>query len=251
MNELLLGLGAAFIVSCISFIGVILLVTRIKGKELLITTLISFAAGSLIGDVLWHLLPEGIELNGFNDSFIINIFSGILVMIIVEAYFHCSHDSQEEIDEHKEHAHLAHVNIFGDLIHNFLDGLAIGVAFLADPVTVGLPTLIAVILHEIPQELADVSILVYAGWERAKILLVNFLTGLTSVVGVLIVFILNESFEHLEAVLIPVAIGQFIYIALADLLPEIHKKKTVNSYIIKVGFFIAGFMIMYLLTFLE
>jgi zinc and cadmium transporter len=142
------------------------------------------------------------------------------------------------------------LNIIGDGIHNFLDGVAIASSFLISP-EIGIATTIAVIFHEIPQEIADVSVLVYSGWNKARILVINFLTALTAMLGVVLVFVLTNFIEDLEKYLVPVAAGQFIYIALADLLPVIHRKAGVKKYIVEIAAFIIGLIIMFLLQSFE
>lgn len=176
-------------------------------------------------------------------------------MLLVEAYLHCSHDSEEEIEKANDHSthshvHLGELNTLGDALHNYLDGVALASSFLISP-EIGIATTVAIILHEIPQEFADVSVLVYAGWSKAKILVINFLTALTSLLGVFTVYILSSINSELEMYLIPIAIGQFIYIALADLLPVIHKKAGVKKYIIEITTFLIGIGLMYLLTLAE
>lgn len=244
------ALIASFFVSIISFVGIILLINKLH-KSTFLTALISFAAGSLIGDVFFHLLPEHIENFGYTNDTVFGIIAGILIMFITEAYLHCSHDSSKEVEEfeekHEQHFHLGSLNTISDALHNFLDGIALGASFLISP-EVGIATTIAIILHEIPQELADVSVLAYAGWKRSKILFINFLTALTSVAGVVTVFVLQNINEDLERFLIPLAIGQFIYVALADLLPVIHKKAGLKKYLLEIVAFIIGIGIMFLLT---
>lgn len=255
--EFVLPIIASIAVSLISFIGIIILVDKVY-KSFFITSLISFAAGTLIGDVFIHMLPDHIENYGYDMSTIAGIIIGIIIMLVVEAYLHCSHDSEQEIEvianenthSHKGHSHLGKLNTFGDAIHNLLDGLAIGASFLISP-EVGIATTIAVILHEIPQELADVSVMAYSGWSKSKILLVNSITALTSIIGVVLVFILRSLDSSIEKFLIPLAIGQFIYIALADLLPVIHKKAGVKKYVIEITAFIVGVAIMFALTLFE
>lgn len=245
------SLIATFVVSLVSFFGLIVLLKPIASRNFVITALISFAAGSLIGDVFFHLLAENIEEFGYENKTIIGILIGIVLMLITEAYLHCSHDSSAELShEHKENHRLAKMNIIGDGVHNLLDGIAIAASFFVSP-EVGVATTIAVILHEIPQELADASILLYSGWERKKVLLFNFLTALTSIFGALIVIVAESFIENLEQVLVPIAAGQFIYIALADLVPEIHKKSGVKKYSLEIAMFILGIFIMYSLTLLE
>lgn len=244
------ALLATLLVSTVSFIGVFVLLKNTLTP--LTTAMISFAAGTLVGDAFLHLLPEHIETFGYSTKTVAFIFGGILIMLIIEAYFHCSHDSSEEI-EHHEHSKkgvLANLNIIGDGMHNFLDGLAIASSFLISP-AVGFSSTIAIILHEIPQELADASILSYSGWKRKKILIFNFLTALTALLGVLFVYVVKSKVDHAEQYLVPLAIGQFIYISLADLLPEIHKKSGVKKYILEIGMFIGGLLVMYLLTLAE
>lgn len=253
----ILPIFATGLVSLVSFVGIIILVDKIY-KSIFITALISFAAGSLIGDVFFHLLPEHIESYEYTNETVVGILVGIVLMLLVEAYLHCSHDSSHEIeviekehtDNHKGHSHLGKLNIIGDAIHNYLDGIAIAVSFMISP-EVGFATTFAVILHEIPQELADVSVLAFSGWSKKRILIVNFLTALTAIAGVFTVFVLQSIDSTIERYLIPVAIGQFIYIALADLLPVIHKKAGVKKYIAEISAFIIGILIMYALTLLE
>ncbi len=247
-------IGASLLVSLMSFVGIVLLVNKIS-KSFILTALISFAAGSLIGDVFFHLLPESIETYGYSNTTVFGILIGIILMLLVEAYLHCSHDSEEEIEKANDHSthshvHLGKLNTLGDALHNYLDGVALASSFLISP-EIGIATTVAIILHEIPQEFADVSVLVYAGWSKAKILVMNFLTALTSLLGVFTVYILSSINSELEMYLIPIAIGQFIYIALADLLPVIHKKAGVKKYIIEITTFLIGIGLMYLLTLAE
>lgn len=248
---------ATIIVSLISFVGIFVLIERIY-KSTFLTALISFAAGSLLGDVLIHLLPDHIENYGYNNETILGLLAGIIIMLIVEAYLHCSHDSEEELEKivdenvqsHRGHSHLGKLNTIGDAVHNYLDGLAIAASFLVSP-EIGIATTIAVIFHEIPQELADVSVLAFSGWTKKKILTINFLTALTALAGVITVYIVTNLNSDIEKFLIPLAAGQFIYIALADLLPVIHKKAGVKKYLVEILAFIVGIVIMYGITFLE
>jgi len=255
--DLIMPIAATFLVSLVSFVGIFFLIKRVS-KSIFITAFVSFAAGSLIGDVFFHLLPEHIELHGYTNESVLGILFGITIMLIIEAYLHCSHDSSTEIEviekehdhNHHLHNHLGKLNIIGDGIHNFLDGVAIASSFLISP-EIGIATTIAVIFHEIPQEIADVSVLVYSGWNKARILVINFLTALTAMLGVVLVFVLTNFIEDLEKYLVPVAAGQFIYIALADLLPVIHRKAGVKKYIVEIAAFIIGLIIMFLLQSFE
>ena len=248
MEALLYSLLGAIIVSLISFIGILILLTRITQKSYIINILISFAAGALIGDAFLHLFPEYIEIYGYTNYLTLFLFAGIILMLTIESYFHSKHShSNESVDDRRPL--MAKLNLISDGFHNFLDGIAIGASFLISPM-VGAVTVFAIILHEIPQELADTSILLYSGWRKKKILLANFLTALTSVAGVLFVFLAVSLIETAEQILIPLAIGQFLYISLATLVPEIHRKVGFRKYIFSLSAFCLGILIMFLLTYL-
>ncbi|MEO6729244.1 MAG: ZIP family metal transporter [Candidatus Dojkabacteria bacterium] len=247
----LYSIGATFVVSLISFVGILLFFRKTNAKSNFITSLIAFAAGALLGDAFLHLIGETIQENGYSVEIMIFVFAGVLLMLIIEAYFHCSHDTEEEYKhEHVKKSVLANLNTFGDAIHNFLDGIAIAASFLVSPVA-GVASTIAIIVHEIPQEFADVGILLYSGWSKKKVLIVNFITALTAVAGAIFALSLNSVIADAQRLLIPLAAGQFIYIALADLLPEIHEKSGVKKYVIEIGMFCIGFILMYALLFLE
>ena len=141
---------------------------------------------------------------------------------------------------------FGYMNLVGDSIHNFIDGLIIAATYMTD-VRLGLITSLAVLLHEVPQEIGDFGVLLYAGFEKKKALAANFLVALTVVAGGIIGFLLSFMTESLVNYLLPIAAGGFIYISASDLMPEIRKEESLNKSIISFGIFILGILLMYLL----
>lgn len=121
------------------------------------------------------------------------------------------------------------MNLVGDGLHNFIDGIVIASAFFINPM-IGLSTTVAVVLHEIPQEISDFGVLIYAGYSRAKALLFNFLSALTAVLGAIIAIFLHNTTENFINIAIPLTAGGFIYIATADLIPELKKKQACQNH---------------------
>ena len=140
---------------------------------------------------------------------------------------------------------FSYMSLIGDGIHNFIDGLIIAASFIVS-IPLGFLTSLAVIAHEIPQEISDFSILIYGGFSKKKALFFNFLSALTAVLGVLVGFVLSSSVENFVMYLLPIAAGGFIYIGASDLVPELHKEKDLKKSILSFGFFILGIVIMYL-----
>lgn len=141
------------------------------------------------------------------------------------------------------------MNLFGSSIYNFIDGLVIAASFLTD-VKLGVATSLAVILHEIPQEIGDFGVLLYAGFEKKKAITANFLTALTAVLGGLVGYYLSFSISHFTTYLLPFAAGGFIYIAASDLMPEIRKEPNPKKSMLSFGIFLIGILIMFLIKFL-
>jgi zinc and cadmium transporter len=249
MEQLIQSVIAVLLVSTISIL-LLLIFNKNLFRSSLKALLIAFATGTILGDVFFHLLPESLEINETVSSASVAILSGIVLMFLIEGYFHCTHDVEEEIEHHKENPHLAKMSIIGDTVHNFLDGIVIASSFLLNPI-VGLASTVAIVLHEIPQELSDIAILLYSGMSKKKVIFVNLLSSLSSLLGVLIVFLMVDLIENFEKFALPFAAGQFIYLALSDLMPEIHKKGKFFLYFTKIGVLLIGIIIMYLLTFIE
>ncbi|NYZ78247.1 ZIP family metal transporter, partial [Candidatus Micrarchaeota archaeon] len=182
-------LGAAFIVSLISFIGVLLLWLNEKAFNRLLLFFISFAIGAMLGAVFLDLLPEAVETAGAETAFIYAL-AGIVVFYVVEKFLHWHHHHEGQHAEEGTHKHVhpvGYLNLIGDSIHNFIDGALIAASFLVS-VPLGIISTVAVIAHEVPQELGDFGILLYSGFEKNKALLFNFLTALTAVAGALITY---------------------------------------------------------------
>jgi zinc and cadmium transporter len=220
MYEWLFALISVLIVSSISLIGVLTLRVNTKKLGKILLYLVSFSAGSLLGDAFIHLIPEAIEGGGLGVSVPICIIFGILVSFSVERFLQWRHC---HIPTSKEHVHsFVYMNLFGDAMHNLIDGLIVGGSYLVS-IPIGVATTLAVIFHEIPQELGDFGVLIYGGFSQKKALRYNFLTALTAVAGVLIAIVLGSIMEGFTPLLIPFAAGNFIYIAGSDLIPEIRK----------------------------
>ncbi len=247
-NAFVYGLISVLIVSLVSLIGVATLSFRAEKLRKILLYLVSFAAGALLGDVFIHLLPEVVEGSGFSSSISASILLGVGFSFVIEKFVHWRHC---HIPHSKEHPHpFAVMNLVGDGVHNFIDGLIIGASYLVS-VPVGMATTIAVFLHEIPQEIGDFGVLLHGGFSRARALALNFMLALTSVFGVVIVFLLGSRIEGLTTLLIPFAAGTFLYIAGSDLIPELHKEARARQAFWQFIWLTLGALIMFSLLWLE
>ena len=245
----LYAITSVVIVSLISLVGLFTLALKKKKLENILIFLVSFAAGGLIGGAFIHLLPEIVEEEGFSLTVSLSLLAGILVFFILEKFIHWRHC---HVPTSSKHPHpLAVMNLVGDGFHNLIDGMVIAGAYLV-AIPVGITTTIAVILHEIPQEIGDFGVLLYAGLNRWKALFFNFLSALTAVLGALITLVIGSKIPGFTTFLIPFTAGGFIYIAGTDLMPELHKKcESFSLSVLQLLALVSGILIMLLLVVLE
>lgn len=245
---LLYSLSSVIIVSLISLIGVITLSLTIKRLKKILLFFVSFSAGALLGDAFIHLLPEIVEEYGFTLQISLYTILGVILFFIIEKFIHWNHC---HIPTSKEHPHpFAIVNLIGDGLHNFIDGLVIGASYLVD-IPTGIATTLAVILHEIPQEIGDFGVLLHGGFSKSKALFYNFLSALTAVLGTVFSLYLGSYFKDYNLLLIPLTVGGFIYISASDLIPELHKEVKIKNSIMQIFGIIIGVVIMVLLVIIE
>ncbi|MFH1786713.1 MAG: ZIP family metal transporter [archaeon] len=244
MASLLLTIiGASVIISLISLVGVFGLAVKDDILKKLLLVLIGLASGGLLGGAFFHLLPE---VMGAGEIIFVYLMVGFVLFFITEKYLywrHC-HDGKCEIHT------FTYMNMIGDMIHNFIDGLVIAGSFLVGT-HVGWITTLAVAMHEIPQELGDFAVFVYGGFSKSKALVYNFLSALTAVAGAVFGFYLGGHVEGLTVFLLPFAAGGFIYIASSDLIPELHKEPDKKKSMISFLMFVVGLVLMWGLTLLE
>lgn len=221
MNIFFLAMVSVFVTSLISFTGALILsVGQQKIKDAMLY-LISFAAGALLGNAFLDLIPYALSKDP--NSWLFNSFAilvGILFFFILEAFLHWHH--QHFVPYYSRKATYGLMNLIGDGIHNFVDGVVIAGSFLVS-MELGLTTTVAVILHEIPQEISDFGILLHAGYSTRKALFYNFLSALTAILGALFVFVFKKTVLPFQFSLLAFTAGGFIYIACCDLIPELHK----------------------------
>jgi len=236
------SLISVFVVSLISLVGLFTLsINDNKLKNILIYS-ISFSAGALFGDVFIHLLPEIVGKTGLTPIIATFVLLGIVFSLFIEKIIHWRHCHMPVNKAHIHH--FAYMNLFGDSIHNFIDGLIIGTAYLIS-IPVGIATTLAVIFHEIPQEIGDFGVLIHAGIKRKKALIYNFLTATTAILGALIALLLSSKINGITTLLSAFAAGSFIYIAGSDLIPELHKETELKKSALQIFTFILGIAIMY------
>jgi zinc and cadmium transporter len=214
-------IASTFVVSLISLVGIFTIGIKEKLLAKLLFFLIGFSAGALIGGAFLHILPEALETNS-SVSVFSHLILGLIIFFLLERYLHWRHCHQEE-GTCKTHP-FTYLSLVGDTCHNFIDGMLIAISYLAS-VKLGFITTLAVVLHEIPQELGDFGVLVYGGFSRKKALVCNFVSALAAVAGAVIAYFVADSVQGFSAFVLPVTAGGFIYIAASDLIPEIHKEK--------------------------
>ncbi len=236
---------SVLLVSLLSFIGLLVIVYT-KKYDRLVLYLVSFAAGGMLGGALLHLLPEAAQEAGtitLEVSFIVLL--GIVLSFLFENFLWNHYHTHGSAHKHKHAKPVAYLNLIGDGVHNFIDGLIIGAAYLAN-IPLGISTTLAVIMHEIPQEIGDFGILLHSGFSKMRALMYNFLSALSAVIGTIVALTLHAS-TNVTYYLIPFAAGNFIYISLTDLVPELHHIKQSKDWGKHLLLFLAGIGIMMLL----
>jgi len=242
------ALVSVFIVSLISLIGIFTLSVKAKKLNKILIYFVSFSAGALLADAFVHLLPSVVETSGFGLTISLSLLGGILMFFILEKVIKWRHCHDADCREHARS--FAYINILGDAVHNFIDGLIIAASYIVS-IPVGIATTMAVIFHEIPQEIGEFGLLLYGGFSKAKALLVNFLSALTAILGAIAGLLLAGAFSNIQEILVPIAAGGFIYIAGSDLIPEMHKETKLAKSLIQILVFLAGIAVMIALLALE
>jgi len=235
------------IISLISLVGVVAIAIKKDLLNRVLFFLVSFSVGALLGGAFIHLLPEAFE-NGLGIYVSFYVLLGILVFFVMEKFVHWRHC---HIPTSKEHPHpFAYMNLIGDSLHNFIDGMVIAGSYLVS-IPLGIATTLAVVFHEIPQEIGDFGVLVHGGFKRTKALMFNFLTALTAIIGAVLVLIIGVKFQNISSFLIPFTAGGFIYIAGSDLIPELHKECNADRSVLQLIAIVLGMMVMAVLLLIE
>lgn len=250
MTTLSLILITTFLISLISFIGALTLFLKEKILNKLLLILVSFSAGALMGGAFLHLIPEAIKEVGVEDGSLLKIFSylilGFCTFFILEQFikWHHHHSTQ-----HPEILPFSYLILISDGLHNFIDGLIIASSFMVN-LSMGLVTSLAVVLHEIPQEIGDFAVLIYGGFKKSKALLLNFLSAIFAIFGGMIGFFLFRKIEEGILFFLPFTAGSFIYIAASDLIPQIKQEGDIKKSAVHFFVFLTGITIMFLMKLL-
>ena len=250
-------LVSTVIVSLLSLIGGVILITK-KNLEHMLFLFVAFAAGAMLSVAFFDLIPEStrhMEEMGAT-SLVLNPFIfvllGFVAFFVLERFVfwrHHHHVGGQKKNTKKQHATFTYMNLVGDGLHNLIDGAIIAIAYLVN-VPLGIMTTIAVIFHEIPQEISDFSVLLYGGFKPKKALLFNLLSALSAIVGSVVTYKYATVIEGLIPFLLAFAAGSFIYIATVDLIPELHRERHRKKAVLQVVAFLAGIGVMYSLGYI-
>jgi zinc and cadmium transporter len=239
----MLSLASVAMVSLVSLIGVATASLDPRRLRQLASLLVSFAVGALLGDAFLHLVPETFAHVAPTRASLL-ILAGMLLFFVVEKLLR-QRTSDGELSP------LAAINLIGDAVHNFLDGLLIGISYLASP-TLGISTTLAVLAHETPQELGDFGVLLHSGLPVRRAVWLNLASASVAVAGTVVALLVGSiTRASVTGTLIPIAAGGFVYIAAADLIPELQRDRSPRSLLAQVALVAAGIGVMAALTLAE
>jgi zinc and cadmium transporter len=237
MSTLAWIVAAGLAMSALALVGTITVWMPAPTLARLLLPTVGLAAGSLLGGAFFHMLPESVDAIGNGLGVYLALVAGFLVFFVLEQFLHWHHCHRVEHVECVERRPLGYLILLADGLHNLIGGLAVGGAFLVD-IRVGIVTWLVAAAHEVPQELGDFGVLVHSGWERRSALAWNFASAVTFLVGALIAYAISD---HVEvAYLLPFAAGNFVYIAAADLLPEVTSEERTRDKLETSAAFVVG-----------
>lgn len=230
-------MASSLLISLVAFVGVVSLAIRTEVLDGILLYLVGFAAGALIGGAFLHLLPETVERSTNMNVFLVLSFGFFMFFLLEKLLWRHCHKGECKVHP------FAYVNLIGDGVHNFIDGLIIAASFISN-IQLGIVTSLAVAFHEIPQEIGDFGVLVYSGLEKSKALILNFLAALIVIIGGLAGYFLQSYMGESMIFLLPFTAGGFIYIAASDLIPELHKEVDRRRSLASFAVFLLGFAFM-------
>jgi zinc and cadmium transporter len=246
MSVLLWIIAASIFGGVLSVLGAALFALNASMKW--INALVSYAIGALLGAVFLNILPEAVELSGDMAKVSGTVLVGILLFFTLEKVLlwrHCHHDHCEVHDpEAHVHGRSGTMIMVGDTFHNFVDGIIIAAAFLTD-VNLGIVTALAIIAHEIPQEVGDFLILLHSGYSKMQALGVNLLSSLATLVGGVLAYFALQSVQEIVPTLLSLAAASMLYVAVADLIPGLHKRTRLHDTLQQVLLIGAGVATIY------
>jgi zinc and cadmium transporter len=240
-------LVSVFVVSLISLVGIAAISLSERRVRQMIFVSVSLAAGAMFGDAFIHILPESFATPDRATKTSTSVLLGILTFFVLEKFLRWRHAHEFEGESQRTIEPVGYLNLFADATHNLIDGMLVGAAYSVS-VSVGLATTIAIILHEIPQELGDFGVLINAGFSRARALVFNLLSGLLAIVGAIVSLLASHSVVSFSEFMLPFTAGGFIYIAGCDLLPKLQKERKPLKSGAQLAALVLGVSLMYLLT---
>jgi zinc and cadmium transporter len=231
-----------------SFVGIFTISLNEKTLHKVLAVLIAYSAGTILGAALFDLLPEAVKL--VDEALVYPIIAfGFVFFLLLERtiYWYHGHGHEHEFEQEEEDTKsFAYLNLIGDFIHNFIDGMIIAASFV-NSVPVGIAATIAVIFHELPQEMGDYGILVYAGIERRRALLLNGAAALSVVIGGLFGSFFINSVENLEGYMVAFSAGAFLFLSASELIPEMQEERDRGKALIQLVVLILGMATIYML----
>lgn len=235
------SLLSVVLVSLISLVGLFTFAISDKVLSKILFLTVAFSVGALFGDAFIHLIPQSYESISSPVLASLLVILGLLIFFVIEKMIHWRHCHHPTT---KNHPHpYAVMNMIGDSFHNFIDGLLIGASYVVS-IPIGIATTIAIVLHEIPQEIGDFGILLHGGFSKKRALLMNFLTALTALLGTVVSLVIGSFVESFGMYLLPITAGGFLYIAGSDLIPEMHKETKLSKSIMQLLFVFLGIGVM-------
>lgn len=240
---LLYILTATVTVGLISLIGILFFVAKMDIRKSAFY-FVSLASGTMLGTAIIHLLPEALELSPHTTPTMVAL--GVFLFFILEKLLIWRHCHLHNQWEHHHRPVTAHMVIVGDAVHNFIDGIIIASSFMIST-PLGISVTTAIVLHEIPQELGDFGILVHGGYTMKRAVMMNCLAALSAIAGAVITYFFLEAAPMMQASLVPITAGGFLYIALADLIPQLHEQAELKHTALQIVLLAAGFGMVMLL----
>jgi len=239
------------VVSLIPLIGIAFFFSS-KRRITLVSFLISLAVGALFGNVFIHLVPEIMRETANQPQSSFYIVLGILAFFVLEKFlnWHHHHSYEHTEDYQGRILPIGYLILVADGLHNFIDGAIIAASYSAG-LDVGVATTLAVVLHEVPQEIGDIGILLHAGFTKAKALVFNLLSGSLAILGAVITLFIAGAFTGFASFILPLAAGGFIYIAGSDLVPELQRTADVKKSVLQLMFMVLGMALMFALLLVD